>query len=173
MKIIIEKAKLFANKAHSEIDHRRKYSGKPYIVHPEAVAKIVASVTDDYEMICAAWLHDVVEDTPVIIEEIETEFGSNIATLVSELTNVSKPEDGNRKTIKAIDRSHTKRSTPRAKTIKLADCIDNSRSIIVEDPHFAKVYLKEFALLLPFLSEGDLCLYDEAIQIVKEFFEIE
>ena len=55
------RAKVYAREAHQRIDQRRKYSNLPYHVHLEAVAKLVATVTDDEEMIAAAWLHDVVE----------------------------------------------------------------------------------------------------------------
>ena len=65
---VVSRAAAFAKAAHESIDQRRKYSNAPYIVHPEAVARTVSSVTDDVATIAAAWLHDVVEDTPVTIE---------------------------------------------------------------------------------------------------------
>ncbi len=67
MSDLIERAKVFATQAHQRIDQRRKYNNQPYHVHLEAVAKLVASVTDEAEMIAAAWLHDVVEDTPATL----------------------------------------------------------------------------------------------------------
>jgi len=90
---MINKARQFATRMHASIDQRRKYSGEPYIVHPAAVAKLVAGVTDDAAMISAAWLHDVVEDTPATLAQIEIEFGNEIATLVDELTDISTPVD--------------------------------------------------------------------------------
>ena len=74
----------FATQAHRRIDQRRKYSRQPYEVHLRAVADIVASVTDDPEMIAAAWLHDSVEDTPATLEDIGREFGTGVAALVSD-----------------------------------------------------------------------------------------
>jgi hypothetical protein len=71
------------------------------------------------------------------------------------LTDVSRPEDGNRAARKAIDLAHTAKASPAAKTIKLADLIDNTRSIVERDPDFAKVYLQEKARLLEVLQEGD------------------
>ena len=62
MSDIVNRAMRFAKETHQRIDQRRKYSGQPYSVHLEQVAKIVATVTDDQEMIASAWLHDVVED---------------------------------------------------------------------------------------------------------------
>jgi (p)ppGpp synthase/HD superfamily hydrolase len=72
----------FAIAAHASIDQRRKYTGEPYIVHPIAVAALVRSVPHTPEIIAAAYLHDVVEDTPVTIEEIRAEFGDEVAALV-------------------------------------------------------------------------------------------
>lgn len=145
----------------------RKYTGEPYIVHPDEVAGIVASVTDDQAMIAAAYLHDVVEDTAVSLDRVRELFGDDVAGLVEMLTDVSKPEDGNRKARKAIDRNHTASASPRAKTIKLADLISNTASIVTHDAEFAKVYLAEKRLLLDVLREGDATLYAEALRLVN------
>ena len=137
------RAHAFAAKAHASIDQRRKYTNDPYIVHPVSVASIVAAAGGSEVMIAAAFLHDVVEDTPVTIEEVEAEFGSEVARLVAELTDVSRPEDGNRKARKAIDRDHSAAASPEGQTIKLADLIDNSETITAYDPNFAVVYMRE------------------------------
>lgn len=167
---MIEKASKFAANAHAAIDQRRKYTREPYIVHPAEVARLVASVTDDVAMICAAWLHDVVEDTPVSITEIEFEFGNDIARLVADLTDVSTPADGNRKTRKLIDLEHTRAASPRAKTVKLADLIDNSSSIARHDPGFARIYMAEKKRLLGVLQEGDPLLHVMATEIVEAYY---
>lgn len=145
----------FATEAHQRIDHRRKYSNQPYAVHLERVAKTVASVTDDEEMIAAAWLHDVVEDTPATLDDIERNFGSSIASLVRELTDVSKPGDGNRAVRKTIDREHLAQVSDRAQTVKLADLIDNCTDITKHDATFARVFLDEMKALLGVLIKGD------------------
>ena len=93
---ILSRARRYATRAHADLDHRRKYSLEPYAVHLQAVAEIVASVTDDWEMIAAAWLHDTVEDTAVTLADLEREFGIPLARLVGELTDISRPSDGNR-----------------------------------------------------------------------------
>lgn len=150
----IEKAAEYARAAHESIDHRRKYTGEPYIVHPAEVARIVSSVTDDENMICAAWLHDVVEDTPITLSDIQTEFGDDVAHLVNGLTNVAQPEDGNRATRIAMDREHTAGTDSRTKTIKLADLISNLDGIVEENSEFAKTYLVEKEQLLSVLGDG-------------------
>ena len=164
---IIAKARTFAIAAHSAIGQIRKYTGEPYIVHPVNVANIVMSVTHTDEMLAAALLHDVVEDTQVTIELITREFGTEVATMVEMLTDVSTPVDGNRAARKAIDREHIGIASPQTKTIKLADLIDNSRSICEHDVGFAKVYILEKELLLQVLKEGDKFLWDTANDIVQ------
>jgi (p)ppGpp synthase/HD superfamily hydrolase len=170
MNDLIEKAREFARQAHESVNHYRKYTKEPYIVHPAAVSKIVSSVTNDAAMICAAWLHDVVEDTHITLTEIRDEFGDEIATLVSDLTDISQPDDGNRKTRKRIDLEHTRQASPRAKTVKLADVIDNCRNIAEHDPEFAKLYLEEKRNLLKVLKEGDKELYSMARALVKDYY---
>ena len=97
------KAYTFALAAHAAVGQKRKYTGEDYIHHPVQVANIVYSRGYSDEMLAAAYLHDVVEDTQVTIELIKKEFGKCIATLVEGLTDVSKPEDGNRAARKEID----------------------------------------------------------------------
>lgn len=139
-------ARTFASRAHKE--QVRKYTGEPYIEHPIAVAEIVRKHNGSKEMIAAALLHDVVEDTDVTLDEVRQEFGDAVANLVDDLTDVSKPEDGNRATRKAIDRDHTAQASAAAMVIKAADLISNTKSITEHDPNFAKVYLKEKRALL-------------------------
>ena len=150
----IEKAAEFARLAHESIDQRRKYTNEPYIVHPAKVAQIVSTVTEDEDMICAAWLHDVVEDTPVTLGQIQSEFGEGVAHLVSGLTDVSQLADGNRATRMAIDREHTAGTDSITKTIKLADLIDNLDGIVDQSSGFARTYLAEKELLLTVLGDG-------------------
>ena len=84
---VIEKAYLFANKAHAG---QKRKSGEPYIVHPISVANILVSLGMDTESVVAALLHDVVEDTPVTLEDIRREFGSTTAQIIDGLTKLSK-----------------------------------------------------------------------------------
>jgi (p)ppGpp synthase/HD superfamily hydrolase len=160
---LVLKARTFATAAHAAVAQLRKYTNEPYIVHPAEVAGIVESVEGaTFEMIAAAWLHDVVEDTGVTIEVIKAEFGEEVAELVGWLTDVSRPEQGNRATRKAIDRAHTAVAPAAAQTIKLADLISNTRSIMQHDEKFAKTYLEEKRMLLEVMTKGDAVLMAEA-----------
>lgn len=147
------RAALFASRAHA--GQRRKYTGELYITHPAAVVELVQSVPHTPEMLAAAWCHDVCEDTSVTIDEIVVALGLEVADLVDWLTDVSMPSHGNRAARKAIDRAHLAGAPAAAQTIKLADLIDNTRSIVEHDPDFAIVYLREKAALLDVLIKGD------------------
>tara|TARA_Y200000002_G_scaffold378969_1_gene387349 strand:+ start:1677 stop:2186 length:510 start_codon:yes stop_codon:yes gene_type:complete len=161
---LINKAKMLAGKAHE--GQFRKYSGMPYIVHPIEVATIVQTVGHTDEMIAAALLHDVVEDTDYSFEDIAKEVSPEVADLVKGLTDVSSPQDGNRKVRKAIDKDHLAEQNAEVQTIKLADVISNSQDIKANDPKFAKVYIEEMKALLEVLTKGDKTLYAKAKEIV-------
>ena len=160
-------ARSYAVSAHDRVGQKRKYTGEPYWHHCEAFAELVRTHGDGTpDMIAAAYLHDVVEDTDVSLTELATVFGDRIAHLVEQVTDVSKPTDGNRAHRKRLDREHLARSSSEAKTIKLADLIDNSRSILEHDRAFARVYIEEKKLLLDVLREGSPVLWSMADEIV-------
>jgi (p)ppGpp synthase/HD superfamily hydrolase len=169
---LVEKARLFATAAHGAIGQVRKYTGDPYIVHPAKVVELIHCGCDivDEVTLSAAWLHDVVEDTKITNDEIRKHFGDDVANLVSDLTDVSRPEDGNREARKKLDREHLAKADPRAKTVKLADMADNTKCIIKHDKDFAKVYLREKRLLLPLLKEGNSMMFDY-VEVLLEVAE--
>jgi (p)ppGpp synthase/HD superfamily hydrolase len=165
--MIVVKAEQLARAAHQ--GQFRKYTGEPYIVHPEAVANIVATVTDDPVMLAAAWLHDVVEDTNVTIDMIEAGFGPEIASVVSDVTNITKKSDGNRQYRKGMEKQHLAGASPKAKTVKLADILHNVPDIIKNDPGFARTYVAEKQAVLEVLVGGDEGLYAVAKQMIDGF----
>lgn len=160
---LTKKAKRFGRNAHDSISHKRKYTNEPYYVHPERVAEIVSSVTSDEEVIAAAFLHDVLEDVapfnPSFNEEvIERNFGKRVLQLTLEITDISKPEDGNRTKRKEIDRAHLAQASPEAQTIKLADLIDNIIDISKHDPNQD----------LPYLKLGNKKLFEQLVYLLNE-----
>lgn len=169
MSNLINRARQFATLAHD--GQVRKYTNEPYIEHPIAVAAIVSSVIAEPEPITAALLHDVVEDTPIELDEIRNVFGHRVMQLVEQVTDISRPADGNRKTRKAIDRQHLARADADGQTIKLADLIDNTGSIVAHDPKFAKVYMAEKRDLLEVLTLGHPALYARANALVGDYFQ--
>jgi (p)ppGpp synthase/HD superfamily hydrolase len=165
---MVERARVFATAAHAAVGQVRKYTFEPYIVHPAEVAKIVRDAGGSEAMVAAAWLHDTVEDTGVTIETIRAEFGVEVAELVGWLTDVSRPEHGNRAHRKALDRAHSAAAPAEAQTVKLADLIANTRSIMAHDAAFAKTYLEEKRLLLAVMTKGDARLMAEARKFIGE-----
>ena len=165
---IVSRARVFATAAHAAVGQVRKYTFEPYIVHPAEVAKIVRDAGGSEAMVAAAWLHDTVEDTGVTIETIRAEFGVEVAELVGWLTDVSRPEHGNRAHRKALDRAHSAAAPAEAQTVKLADLIANTRSIMAHDEAFAKTYLEEKRLLLAVMTKGDATLMAEARKFIGE-----
>ena len=124
----------FARKAHAD-QYRR--SGEPYIVHPIAVANIVAEELHmDTSAVCAAFLHDIVEDTPYTLEDIKELFGEDVAGLVKALTKpvkehyeMSKQEDNYKQILGSIQMDI------RSLLVKLADRLHNMRTLSSMPPH--------------------------------------
>ena len=153
---IVTTARVAASAAHGAIDQRRKYTNEPYINHPARVAGILTSIDAPEDVIAAAWLHDVVEDTPLTISWIFEQFGSSIGSIVTWVTDTSKPEDGNRAVRKGIDRDRLAKADALSQTLKVADLIDNTRDVIKHDPDkFGRVYIPEKKALLEVLVRAD------------------
>lgn len=167
---LIAKAEQFARAAHGRIGQVRKYTGEPYAVHLEAVAARVSKVPGATEaMVAAAWLHDVLEDVPGMTEDgLRAEFGPEVTALVLQLTDVSRPGDGNRTVRKAKDRDHLGQASPEAQTIKIADLLDNAVSIIEHDRAFTPVFLREMRKLLEVLTEGQSDLREQAWKVAAQ-----
>jgi len=148
-------AMMFAREVHK--DQRRKYTGNPYTDHLAEVAGIVATVTGawpagDQEAIAVCWLHDSREDCGVTGEEIERRFGMRVAVGVALLSDF---EQGNRAARKAASRIRLASAPDWVQTIKCADLISNTSSIVQHDPKFAVTYLEEKRLLLDVLTTAD------------------
>ena len=125
----IEKAYLFANKAHAG---QIRKSGEPYIVHPISVANILVSLGMDTESVVAALLHDVVEDTPVTLEDIEKNFGGTTAQIIDGLTKLSKlgfntEEEHQAENVRRMLIATNK--DIRVLIVKLADRLNNMRTL--------------------------------------------
>ena len=149
------KAMQFAREAHK--DQRRKYTNNPYADHLAEVAGIVSTVAGQYlnleqEVIAVAWLHDCIEDQGVTLEQLDIEFNGIVASAVMQLSDL---ETGNRAERKASSRARLAEAWPFVQTIKCADLISNTSSIVMHDPKFAVTYLEEKRLLLDVLTKAD------------------
>ena len=127
---LVDKAIEFATRAHS--GQTRKGGSLPYIVHPMEAMAIVASVTSDPELLAAAALHDVVEDTPYTLSDIRAEFGPRVAELVKAETEVkigggSAEEAWVHRRQGTLDRLAA--ASRDAKIVALGDKLSNMRAI--------------------------------------------
>jgi|TARA_R110002074_G_scaffold373140_1_gene548956 (p)ppGpp synthase/HD superfamily hydrolase len=170
-KQLIQDALMLAIKAHD--GQRRKYTGEAYASHPIGVSKIIETIPDHTpEMVAAALLHDVVEDTYVTFSEIKNDFGSVVAEYVHYCTNVSEKEDGNREFRKKMDADHFALGPPEAQTIKVADLIHNSETIIPHDPKFFhKAYKYEKQYLLTVLTGANSVLRSHAQSVLDKAWD--
>ena len=127
----ITQAYVFARNAH---EGQKRRSGEPYIIHPVAVAQILAGMGMDGDSICAALLHDVVEDTPVTDQQVRASFGDSVAQLVDGVTKIGQipfspdqqeeqQNENIRKMLLAMSRDI------RVIIIKLADRVHNMRTL--------------------------------------------
>lgn len=156
-------------------DQKRKYTGEPYVNHTIQVAKIVKDYGGDDNMVYAAVLHDVLEDTPIrelelldrLLGILNTKDSIDVLKLVKELTDVYTKDnypDVNRKGRKEMEAIRMGRISPKAQTIKYADLLDNGQDIMKNDPKFGRVYLKEKELILKYMNKGNQELYKKCIK---------
>ena len=101
-------------------------SGDPYITHPLAVATILAETGADDEMLCAAMLHDTIEDTPYTLAELSCEFGAGVAALVTGTAALDQIKGRGRRT---VSQAAVKHADNRVLAIKLADRLHNMRTV--------------------------------------------
>lgn len=150
------RAMMFARAAHA--GQVRKYTGSPYVDHLAEVAGIAMSVGWKFPSIhpdtlmAVAWLHDCVEDQGVNLDTLLHKFGPQVMLGVSCLSDL---ETGTRAERKAASRDRLAAAPGWVQTIKCADLISNTSSIVKHDPKFAAVYLEEKRLLLERLTKAD------------------
>jgi guanosine-3',5'-bis(diphosphate) 3'-pyrophosphohydrolase len=149
-------AMMFAREVHK--DQRCKYTNNPYTDHLAEVAGIVATVMNQQRvvppqaMIAVSWLHDTIEDCGVTFTCLLDVFGFTVANAVRELSDL---EPGNRAERKAFARQRLSQADSWVQTIKCADLISNTASIVQHDPKFAVTYLEEKRLLLDVMTRAD------------------
>lgn len=128
--ILFDRATRFAVEAHAGTERRGK--GFPYIIHPMEAAAIVATITPDPEILAAAILHDVVEDTDCTVDELRREFGDRIAELVASesedpMAHLSEEASWHARKQAAIDR--LAQAPHDAKIVAMGDKLSNMRAI--------------------------------------------
>ena len=181
---LLDRAIVFAVRAHAGTERRGK--GFPYIVHPMEAVEIVATMTNDQELLAAAALHDTVEDTDVTVEQIRTEFGDYIASLVASesdivLDGLSDEDSWHIRKQTAIDR--LARASYDVKTVALGDKLSNMRAIARDyaqqgDALWSLFHVKDrkehewhYRGLAASLSElSDTFAYQEFLRLINQVF---
>ncbi len=164
-------AMMFAREAHKA--QVRKYTNNPYADHLAEVAGIVTTVMLDLTgitahqeiIIATAWLHDYIEDCRAKDDlrgewawyEVQTRFGDSVADGVQFLSDGLTPseQEGNRAERKAASRRRLAEAPGWVQSIKCADLISNTSSIVMHDSKFAVTYLEEKRLLLDVMTKAD------------------
>ena len=185
---LLDRAIIFAVNAHHNTERRGK--GFPYIVHPMEAVEIVATITPDQELLAAAALHDVVEDTDVTIEQVRAAFGDRIAELVhaesdqidGELFNGENEEETwHARKQAAIDRLAA--APHDAKIVAMGDKLSNMRAIARDykekgDALWSIFHVKDkashewhYRSLAASLSElSDTFAYKEFVRLIESVF---
>ena len=174
---ILKYIKEFTDRSHGQ--QVRKYSGERYIVHPVRVMETVREFNDDVAVLCAALLHDVLEDTPVtahelesaLVEVLDTEDAQRTLRFVIELTDIliKKYFPRMKRTLrkqKEVERLSS--VSPEAQTIKYADIIDNVTDIVKQDADFAPVFVREAKAMLTAMTDGTPELRKRALALVDK-----
>ena len=159
---MLDEAILFATKAHE--GQFRKGTKKPYIVHPLEVKDIVMTMTEDEEIICAAVLHDTMEDCKDVSEEtIRIQFGERVAKMVA-----GESEDKTRtwEERKSATIKHLRDTSEELQMIALADKLSNLRDIDRDYPIFGEENIRD--VLRPGFEGQET--YAEYSQLVDKIF---
>ena len=129
---LLARAYRFAAEQHAH-QRRKGDASEPYVNHLAEVADLVAEATGggDPNLVAAAMLHDVVEDTPTRLDEVEALFGADVAALVGEATDDTSLPRAERKRLQV---AHAPARSPRAKMLKLADKTSNVRALATSPP---------------------------------------
>ncbi len=130
---LVERAKLFGINAHKGL-FRKNAAREPYSTHIAEVAALVEQSGGSSEEIAAAWLHDVVEDTPFTLKQIFAEFGNTVAEIVDGLTDPAEFTGIATLERKTLQAQRVAKKSDSVKRVKIADQISNTQSVAHDPP---------------------------------------
>jgi len=177
----IGKARAFAKTFHRATGMKRKFDGTPYFTHPNRVAQTIKELTSDHQLVMAAFLHDVVEDTPATIALITKNFGKRVSGLIGELSSnpsvlgMYKEQYGSLGKARYLTQKMNAMSD-QALLIKLADRLDNVSDFTITPPaglelkhaKFVEKYQKETRFILDNLRDDLSEEHQYLIRIITE-----
>jgi (p)ppGpp synthase/HD superfamily hydrolase len=158
----------YAAKCH--VYQKRKWNGTPYINHPIRVAKNVSLIVKDVDVICSAYLHDVIEDCGIEYHQLEHRFSKNVADLVQSVTDVEF--EGNRSQRKTAECKRISKCPYYSQILKLCDRLDNI-SEMYEDilqgkcnkSRFNDIYARESLMLVEYIGHSNRDISGSIIEI--------
>lgn len=177
MELYLREIEELARTAHGS--QRRKYSDEQYINHPIRVMQKCHQYNESFVTLAAALLHDVLEDTLLTRQDLESSLNSLISetTTVRQIMNVvveltdtftkSNYPSLNRRRRRQLEAERLGTVGYEAQTVKYADIIDNT-DIALHDRHFASVYLREVNTILSLMNQGNPKLREEAVEQVAQ-----
>ena len=154
---LVKKAMVFAEKMHSGQTRR---NGDSYVTHPKRVADIVRGVgfVSDFrreELICAALLHDTIEDTDATAEQLIDEFGVGVADIVNQVSNNDEQmKRWGKELYLAVKMADPSRTDDYSLIVKLADRLDNVSDFDACDPKWVEKYSLQTEHILNFLEDS-------------------
>ena len=151
---LLDKAILFATKAHKNVE--RKGKGVPYICHPLEAMSIVATASDDQELLAAACLHDVIEDTDYTYEDIKKQFGKRVADLVQAESDTYIPgmdAAESWKIRKEIAMKHLSEASREVQLVAIGDKLSNMRAMYRDYKEVGDKLWEKFHVKDPVLHE--------------------
>lgn len=144
-----------AEQAHN--GQQRKYTYQPYIVHLYETASLVSSLNDStQDEVIAAILHDTVEKGGISLEYIKENFGDIVFKHVTHLTDIATLEDGNREFRLQKNWGHFSQGLPKTNNIKAIDILSNTRSTMLCDARYGKIYLEPIVNMMnPYFQQSE------------------
>lgn len=147
-----ESALLFATEKHK--NQIRKFNGEPYVTHPIRVANTVKEFTSDKNIIITALLHDTIEDTDTTREEIETNFGIEVANMVCALSNDKEELKRLGKTAYLTQKMNS--LSDLELLVKLADSLDNISDLSHDNEQWSTRYLLQTDIIITCLKNPNI-----------------
>lgn len=152
-------AYILSSTAHEATGQLRKYSGEPYFNHPKAIALMMLEDGHWDEVVAAALLHDVVEDTDITEAFLRKHFDAlgyfEVVDIVMQVTKPSEDMTEPRAIRKHRDHLHYASGDWRGQTLKCYDLNHNGQTLLADDPKFASVWFREAKQLLGMLDKAD------------------
>ena len=143
----------------------------PYVEHPKAVYEILECVTDEEDILIAAWCHDLIEDTSITYNDLKNLFGKNVVDIVQEVTWINNMKDTRPKSVKRLEKiSYFCEAGYQGRMVKLADHIHNLPTMIRDIPNRSLEYVIESEIMLKSMKGTNIVLESILQSIIDDYY---